>query len=199
MKLLENKEWVARLTADDGCRNEAIGELRTILIRGLNATCGDRLGGKLQVDDVVQDALIKILDKLDTFEGRSKFTTWAMTITIRTAYSALRRRHFRDVSIESLSSDSMQFEPIAVAEDTDNKESQTMILRKLKELIKTSLTEKQRNATYCSLNGMPAEVFAEKTGSTRNAVYKLLHDARSKLRRGFEHAGFEARDIQAAF
>ena len=49
------------------------------------------------------------------------------------------------------------------------------------------------------LNGMPVEVFAEKTGSNRNAVYKLIHDARVKLRQGFEQAGYKAEDVSSVF
>jgi RNA polymerase sigma-70 factor (ECF subfamily) len=46
---------------------------------------------------------------------------------------------------------------------------------------------------------MPVEVFAEKSGSNRNAVYKLVHDARVKLRSGFEDAGFLAEDVNSVF
>ena len=61
----------------------ALEELRTVLVRGLTAAIRARYDNRIQADDIVQDALVKILDKLDTFEGRSKFTTWAMTIATR--------------------------------------------------------------------------------------------------------------------
>ena len=76
-------DWVERLKSDGDTRNEALEELRDILLRGLSAASRNRYDSKLQVEDVVQDALIKILEKVDTFEGRSKFTTWALTIAIR--------------------------------------------------------------------------------------------------------------------
>ena len=37
------------------------------------------------------------------------------------------------------------------------------------------------------------------TRSNRNALYKLTHDARKRLKRGLEMAGFTAEDIRAAF
>ena len=40
---------------------------------------------------------------------------------------------------------------------------------------------------------------ARHLGSNRNAVYKLTHDARKRLKRGLEAAGFTAEDIGAAF
>jgi RNA polymerase sigma-70 factor (ECF subfamily) len=200
MSTVEHDDWLVRLKSDGDVRDRALEELRDILVRGLTATCRNRYGNKVQPEDVVQEALIKILDKLDTFEGRSKFTTWAMTIAVRIAISDMRRKHFRDVSINDLVGDGMQFEPASEQVDpTDNNEVKSNLLSTLNELIESSLTEKQRDAVHALLHGMPVEVFAEKTGSNRNAVYKLVHDARVKLRQGFEQAGYKAEDVNAVF
>ena len=200
MSLVEKDDWIERLKSTGDTRDEAISELRSILLRGLSAAVRNRYGSKVQAEVVIQDALIKILDKLDTFQGRSKFTTWAMTIAVRTAISEMRRKHFQDVSIDSLLTDNMQFEPAAAAEPSmsDDQEKAAM-LAKLKSLIETDLTDKQREAMHSLLNGMPVEIFAEKTGSNRNAVYKLIHDARVKLRQGFEQAGYKAEDVGSVF
>ena len=196
-----NDEWVIRLkSSDDDQRDQAITELRDILLRGLVATCRNRYGSRVQAEDVVQDALIKILDKIDTFQGKSKFTTWAMTIAVRIAISQMRRKHFRDVSMDDLLSQSMRFEPAAANEPAlENETEKDLIMVKLKELIDSNLSNKQRDAVHALLNGMPVEIFAEKSGSNRNAVYKLVHDARVKLRQGFEQAGFKAEDINSVF
>lgn len=200
MTMAEKDEWVGRLKATDDVRDQAIQELREILVRGLTATCRNRYGSRIQAEDVVQDALIKILDKLDTFEGRSKFTTWAMTIAVRIAISEMRRKHFQNVSMDELLSNSMRFEPAAdEAPEFENGTEKKSILNKLTELIDSNLSDKQRDAVHALLNGMPVEVFAEKTGSNRNAVYKLVHDARVKLRQGFEQAGYKAEDINSVF
>ena len=196
-----NDEWVIRLkSSDDDQRDQAITDLRDILLRGLVATCRNRYGSRVQAEDVVQDALIKILDKIDTFQGKSKFTTWAMTIAVRIAISQMRRKHFRDVSMDDLLSQSMRFEPAAANEPAlENETEKDLIMVKLKELIDSNLSNKQRDAVHALLNGMPVEIFAEKSGSNRNAVYKLVHDARVKLRQGFEQAGFKAEDINSVF
>ncbi len=49
-----------------------------------------------------QEALVKTLDNLDQFQGRSRFTTWAMTIAVRVAMSELRHKRWQDVSLESV-------------------------------------------------------------------------------------------------
>ena len=95
MSTVNQDDWVERLKSDGDIRDEAIQELRLILLRGLTATCRNRYENKVSAEDVVQDALLKILDKIDTFEGRSKFTTWAMTIAVRIAISEMRRKHLK--------------------------------------------------------------------------------------------------------
>jgi len=47
---------------------------------------------------------IRIQQKLDTFAGHSKSTTWAATIAVNTAVSTLRKRRYEHVSIEQAGS-----------------------------------------------------------------------------------------------
>ena len=187
----DDEQWIARLRSTGAEQQAAISQLREILLRGIAAAIHNRYDARVQPDDVVQEALMRILDKLDSFKGKSKFTTWAMTIAVRIAISELRRRHFKDVSMSSLVEDSMSFQSESVLPSDDEKDQ---VLAKLRELIDSELTPKQRDAVHALLNGVPVEVFAEQIGSNRNAVYKLTHDARIRLRRGLEAAGFEAID-----
>jgi RNA polymerase sigma-70 factor (ECF subfamily) len=46
---------------------------------------------------------------------------------------------------------------------------------------------------------MPQDEIARHLGSNRNAVYKLTHDARKRLKQGLEMAGFGTEEIRAAF
>ena len=188
------ENWIARLRSAGPEQEAVILELRKILLRGVIAASRNRYGGQISADDVVQDALMQILDKLDTFEGKSKFTTWAMTIAVRIAISDLRRSHHKDVSMSSLLENSMSFEPETQPENDPDGIEKSAMLAKLKELIDTKLTSKQRDAVHALLNDIPVEVYAEQTGSNRNAVYKLTHDARIRLREGFVEASFDAID-----
>mgnify|MGYP002624065576 CR=1 FL=1 len=194
-------DWIERLTDTGPVRERAIGELRELLIRGLNKSLSTRYGSRLQADDVVQDALLKILSSLDSFEGRSRFTTWAMTIATRVGISELRRRHFKDVSLDSITSGDNSLP--AIAEPGEVSASDQMarqrILRTLNELIEDRLTDKQRRATQGLLNGLPVEEIARRTGSNRNAVYKLIHDARMRLREGFAEQGITADEVHAIY
>ena len=76
---------------------------------------------------------------------------------------------------------------------------QRVILGKLQELIETTLSDKQRIAIRGLLEGLPIEIIASRSGSNRNAVYKLVHDARVRLKEGFRKSGIDTEEIQAIF
>lgn len=198
----ENAIWMRDLRACGLVQAEAITDLRGLLLRGLAKSFQAR--GDIDqafLEDVVQQALVHILDHLDQFQGRSRFTTWAMAITVRRAMSALRRKRWQDVSLESMT------EPIerALALDRDDTTSpaqhaeQHAIVETLRRLIEEALTDTQRMAMTAQLGGMPLEEIARRMGSNVNAVYKLLHDARKRLKHGLETAGYTAEDVRSAF
>lgn len=197
----EQDDWVERLNGDPAGRDDAIEELRELLMRGLTRSLTNRYGTAIQIDDVVQEALLKILASLGTFEGRSRFTTWAMTIATRIGISELRRKHYRDVSLNSMTTgDNLTFdvegEEGATAETQDSRHN---ILSTLHQLIDDVLTPRQREATQGILDGLPVEEVARRTGSNRNAVYKLVHDARVRLRDAFEERGVSLDDVNGIF
>ena len=192
--------WVARLSGAPEVRDRALDELREVLLKGLRKLMASRYGGGYSAEDVVQVALLKIMDSLDKFAGRSRFITWAMTVATRVGISEMRRKHYQDVSIDSFASDGASFE---VAEEVDVTASAELdrvsMILKLQKLIDDTLSEKQRFAIRASLAGLPVEVIAEKSGSNRNSVYKLVHDARVKLRSGLEANGVSADTLAAVF
>ena len=49
------------------------------------------------------------------------------------------------------------------------------------------------------IHGMPIEEAARKMDMTRNALYKLLHDARLRLKKRMEEEGITADDVLAVF
>jgi RNA polymerase sigma-70 factor (ECF subfamily) len=198
----ENAIWMRDLRACGPVQATAITDLRGLLLRGLARSFQAR--GNLDqafLEDVAQQALVHILDHLEQFQGRSRFTTWAMAIAVRLAMSALRRKRWQDVSLESMT------EPIerALALDRDDTTSpaqhaeQHAMVETLRRLIDEALTDKQWMAMTAELGGMPLEEIARRMDSNVNAVYKLLHDARQRLKRGLETAGYTAEDVRSAF
>ncbi|WP_052329434.1 RNA polymerase sigma factor [Rhodopirellula sp. SWK7] len=194
-------DWVRRLSSSGAEREDAIEELTRLLVRGLSKSMSNRYGNTVQPDDVVQEAMLKILESLDTFAGRSRFTTWAMTIATRVAISEMRRKHYQDVSLDSITSgENLSFEIAADPSMRDEERiDRAKVLSTLHQLIESELSVKQREAIQALLSGLPVEEIASRTGSNRNAVYKLIHDARVRLKSGLERSGLMADDFNAIF
>ena len=153
------------------------------------------------IDDLAQDSVLRILDRIDTYRGESRFTTWAMKVAVRVALTELRRRRWRDVSLDTLMEGG--FEPISkVSSSTDPvlAAEQKEALEMIGKLLKKALTKKQRlGMTAIMIKGMPIEEVARRMGTNRNALYKLLHDARNRLRKEMENQGMETNELLAIF
>ena len=69
----------------------------------------------------------------------------------------------------------------------------------LAEVIENRLTDKQRAVLSAELQGMPHAEIAVHLGMKRNALYKLAHDARRRVRAHLEAAGISEADVQGMF
>jgi RNA polymerase sigma-70 factor (ECF subfamily) len=199
----DDHDWTRDLASEDGVlRGDAIADLRDMLLRGLAKSLSKQ--GRVDdafLEDTVQDACLKILEKLDDFEGRSKFRTWAVTIAVRTAVSKMRKRDWQNVSLDSVTS-SAEFDPHVVVDRSESvaqTDCRVEMLGRLKDLIASELTERQWTAVTAELRGMPLPAIAEKLDTNTNSIYKLLHDARKKLRSGLEAAGFTVAELREAW
>jgi RNA polymerase sigma-70 factor (ECF subfamily) len=198
-----NEEWLAALRGPE--RDDALADLRAYLVRGLRyALAGRSSVDEAILEDFAQEALLKILGALDSFRGESRFTTWAQKIAVNVAFTELRRRHWQDVSLDNLgASGDTDFIPETVAEPSAGPEQQALqhaMLSTLRRLIATQLTDKQRQALVAArVHGMPLQEVARRMGTNRNALYKLLYDARQRLKKKMLAEGLPAEDILAAF
>lgn len=201
-----NEEWVAALGQSGPEHDEAVEDLRALLVRGLGYALSDRSKVReSDLQDFAQDALLKVLKGLHTFRGESRFTTWAHKIAVRVAFTELRRRRWRDVSLNELTESKeggADFIPQSLADPSLGPEQQAMqeaILDTLRRLIRDELTDKQRQAMQAVLRGMPLEEVARRMDTNRNALYKLLHDARRRLQKQMLEEGLSAQDVLSAF
>jgi len=197
-----NDQWIHDLRSDVPAQTRALEELRGYLLRALPGAM-KRFGAMPEhlLDDIVQDALIRVLEHLDDFQGRSRFTTWVTTIAVRAAMTELRRRRWKDVSLEEFTADGewILTSDVEMDADPERRAAQSRIVRAMQEILENQLSERQRTAIIAEFSGMPQEEIGRRLGITRNAVYKLGHDARKKLKRELEASGFDADDIRAAF
>ena len=195
--------WVESLRSPNpGEQADAMKSLRKILLKGLRIALGGRGDvSEAHLEDFAQEGLLRVLDKLDHFQGRSLFTTWAQSVTLNTAFAELRRKRWKDVSLDAMMEKGEHLaEPTTLPDDSlGDHEDQFKVVSAMKKAIAEELTPKQRAAIHAELDGMPFDQLCSLLGTTRNAGYKLLHDARKALKRHLEEAGISGHDIQTAF
>jgi RNA polymerase sigma-70 factor, ECF subfamily len=198
-----NQEWLTALQGPG--REEALTDLLAILRQGLTyALSGRDNVDPAHIEDFAQDAVLRILDKLDTFRGESQFTTWANKIAIHVAFTELRRRRWQNVSLDDIvESQEGDWIPESLADPgatPEQRATQRLLLSTLRRLITHELTDKQRQAMMAIvLQGMPLDEVARRMDTNRNALYKLLHDARKRLKRELLAEGLSPNDVLAAF
>jgi RNA polymerase sigma-70 factor, ECF subfamily len=191
-------KWPKSLVPESADREAALGGLRLFLIKGIRKGFYGRRGiDEDFIEDVVQIALMRIVDNLGTFAGRSAFTTWALAIALRVGFSELRRKHWNNVSLEELREKGGDLvEEIATMPDPIDIMDRDSLVALMHKLIGTKLTQRQRDVVLAELSAVPQDEIARQMNMTRNAVYKLSHDARKALRRALEDAGYNVQQIR---
>ncbi|MCB0117879.1 MAG: RNA polymerase sigma factor [Anaerolineales bacterium] len=204
-----NEKWLEDLRSTGIQHEEALGDLRAIIQKGLPyalsrwLSSNDPLFQPL-VEEVTQETLLRVLDQLETFEGRSLFTTWVHKIAIRIALTELRRKRWRDASLDELTENEDAPPPPGLLADPQaspetSAERKDMIAR-VRRILEEELTPKQREAlVLLGLQDVPMEVAARKMKTNRNALYKLLHDARLRLKKRLALEELTPQDVLLAF
>lgn len=204
-----NEQWITDLRSSGRAKDAALEELRAKIRKGLPYSLSKWLSPSdpnfdSLADEVVQETLLRVLDHIGSFEGRSKFTTWAHKIAVRVALTELRRKRWRDVSLDEMvegedgSSSFDRFAAMTTSPDLAAEQADT--LKRIQQMITEELTEKQRIAILAiGVHGMPIEEVARRMGMKRNAVYKLMHDARLRLKKSMASKGLSTKDVLAAF
>jgi RNA polymerase sigma-70 factor (ECF subfamily) len=189
----EPYDWVDALRTPGPVREDALRRLHTLLLRAATRQVRRMhlAGGPDEIDQVANqaadEALVAVLGKLGTFEGRSRFTTWAYKFAVLQAGVEVRRRQWehREVPLER---DALIVatgpEPGQYAEAID-------LAAAVRRAIDEALSAHQRRIIVALVvDEVPIDVLAERLGSTRGAVYKTLHDARVRLRAALVAGGY---------
>jgi RNA polymerase sigma-70 factor (ECF subfamily) len=195
----ESRDWVRRLRAQGPEREEALGELRDLLLRAARFEVGRRGGAAPHLrggdyDDLAHhsadDALVAILAKLDRYRGESRFTTWAYKFALLEAAVKVRRRAWQGREVPL---DAERWPLFTHPGSTPDEQAESdELLTAVGEAIRERLTPHQREILVAiTLDDVPIDVLAERLNTTRGALYKTLHDARRKLRDALAEQGLE--------
>lgn len=204
-----NEEWIADLQTDGTSREAALEDLRAVIMNGLPYALSRWVSPsepqfEFLVEEVAQETLLRVLNRLHTFEGRSQFTTWAHKIAIHIALSELRRKRWRDSSLDELMDNEEAPAPESLMEDfsagPETAVERADMLARVRRVIAEELTDRQREALLLlSVQELPMDEAARKLKTNRNALYKLLHDARLRLKRRLSMEGLSAQEVLTAF
>jgi RNA polymerase sigma-70 factor (ECF subfamily) len=208
-----NEEWLRELRADGTSEQaEAIEDLRLYLLRAVlyffSQSPGELRGlARNEIEqvaqDLAQDALLTILKNLDEFRGESKFTTWAYRFAINMSLVEARRLRWKNVSLDRMLEQTelpdFQFEDES-APDPGRAAEQQEVWETVRQVIENELTERQRAIlTAVVFDDVPVDVVTQQFDMNRNAVYKMVHDARAKLKKRLEERGFDVDEILNLF
>ena len=123
--------------------------------------------------------MVAVLSKLSTFERRSLFTTWAYKFAVLQAAVELRRQAWsrREVPLEAAP-------PLVEPPPSPDQYAEgAELAAAVRDAIDRALTPHQRRiALALIVDEVPIDVLAERLGTNRNALYKTLHDTRTRLR-----------------
>jgi RNA polymerase sigma-70 factor (ECF subfamily) len=205
-----NEEWLRALRADRIEQDDALKDLRETILRAMRAYLAADSGYRTEevgqiVEDCAQETLLTIRQKIDTFRGESRFTTWATSIAIRILLGELRRRRWKDLSIQhSRIGHDLPNRPIEALQsrhsDPELALQQDEVWRMIKRIIEEELTARQRYVLVANVfQGMPLDLIADRLGTNRDNVYKVLHDARKKLKICLSKRGLTQEEILHIF
>ena len=108
---LESRAWIDALGDEGAVRDDAVARLHALLLRAARFEVARRrpalphLRGN-ELDDIAleaaDDALVSVLARLEDFEGRSRFSTWAYKFALLEAAVKLRKRSWqgREIPLE---------------------------------------------------------------------------------------------------
>lgn len=186
----DSAEWVRSLEGTQAASEAAQLRLHAVLLRIARSEVRRRAHHLLlsgpELDDLAHqaaaDAMVVIMAKLKQFRGESRFTTWAYKFVIFEVSTKLGR-HFWRKPTAPLDAEDWNRLPDRFGLDPADELEWRDLVEALHWAVDEVLTDRQRQVFVAIvLNAVPLDVLVLELGSTRNALYKTLFDARRKLR-----------------
>ena len=166
MVFRDNEKWLSDLNSEDLRKEEAIDDLRSYIKKSLPYAISNWLSSSSPylyplIDEVTQETILKVLNHIDTFQGKSHFTTWVSKIAVRIALTELRRKKWQNYSLEDLLDNRYKFDETFTT-NLNNPEisyDQREVLSQVQSIINDKLSERQKIVmTAIVFQGIPNEV-----------------------------------------
>lgn len=171
---------------------KALSELLATYQRRMYTICHRMLGRDDDASDATQDAILKVISGLDSYDGRAKLSTWVIRITLNCCYDRMRadKRHKHaplSAAVkeaeekENLHSGARQREPsgLAIVQQHESRQSLLRALGSLDAQSRTILVLRDvQDLDYQQV----AEVLEVPVGTVKSRLYR----ARAALRAAIE-------------
>ena len=194
----DSEQWIKELSGIGVPREAGLARLHELLLRVARGELRRR-SGQLQIagpelDDLAYqaaaDALLAIVGKLGEFRGESRFTTWACKFVMFEVSAKIGRHFWRRPAVRWDSEDWDRL-PDRFGLEPDREAERKDLAGAVRHAVDEQLTSRQRQVFVAIvLNGVPLDALAIELGSTRNAIYKTMFDARRKLRAALAANGY---------
>ena len=194
----ETARWLSTLGGAGLTREKALARLHDLLLRVARTELHRRAGRHPitgpELDDLAHqsadDALLAITTKLAQFRGDSRFTTWAYKFVILEVSSKLGRHFWQRPSVALDAADWDRLPDRFGTSPADHAERRELVTA-VRRAVEEELTERQRRVFIAIVgDGVPRDALVVQRGSSRNAIYKTMFDARRKLRAALAANGY---------
>jgi RNA polymerase sigma-70 factor (ECF subfamily) len=144
------------------------------------------LGNEADVEDVVQDVLLQVVRKLDSFRGESELTTWLHRVAVNAALLH-RRKNAPRLARQVQAADEITYEGsrynTGASRDRPDQQAQEREMRRLIEQAIERLPDMYRDPFVLSdIERLSNAEIGEALGLSLAAVKSRLHRARLLLR-----------------
>jgi RNA polymerase sigma-70 factor (ECF subfamily) len=168
-------------------------DLRDAELIGLLASCIPRLSVVARrmmknvedAEDVLQEGLLSAFQKLNQFEGRSKFSTWLHTVVVNTAKMHIRKRGlYRSYSIEQESNDN-GLSILDTLADRSHDAEELLVERErsqiLQDIVRGLRPSYRAVVQLCDIEGLGGNEAAARLGISISHLKTDLHRARRQV------------------
>ncbi len=108
---------------------DAMGELLQSYQRRVFTICFRMLRDVEEASDLTQDALVKVIENLEKYDGRAKLSTWVIRITMNCCISHLRKKKVRKHgSLDAMRRDDAAFDDTAASEHSASQDNEAAVV-----------------------------------------------------------------------
>ncbi|HEX6938490.1 MAG TPA: sigma-70 family RNA polymerase sigma factor [Longimicrobiales bacterium] len=145
-------------------------------------------------EDLAQDTFIKVLNALDRYDPKHKFSSWIFRIAHNTAIDRLRKREVDTLSLDGSphaqtpdAVESTRITPVSTEESPEDFTASREIGREIEKALARLRPEYRTAIVLAHVEGRPYEEIAEVMGIPLGTVKTFIHRARNELRQHLAH------------